>query len=39
MLMLVAERRILPLVTTALLFEYEDVLNRPEQRLAMVEAS
>jgi putative PIN family toxin of toxin-antitoxin system len=34
MLMLVAERRIVPLVTTALFFEYEDVLNRPEQRLA-----
>jgi putative PIN family toxin of toxin-antitoxin system len=34
MLMLVAERRIVPLVTTALFLEYEDVLNRPEQRLA-----
>ena len=34
MLMLVAERRIVPLVTTALFFEYEDVLNRAEQRLA-----
>ena len=30
----VAERRLMPLVTTALFFEYEDVLNRPEQRLA-----
>ena len=28
------ERRLVPLVTTALFFEYEDVLNRPEQRLA-----
>jgi putative PIN family toxin of toxin-antitoxin system len=34
MLALVAERRLVPLVTTALFFEYEDVLNRPEQRLA-----
>jgi len=34
MLTLVAERRLVPLVTTALFFEYEDVLNRPEQRLA-----
>jgi putative PIN family toxin of toxin-antitoxin system len=33
-LTLVAERRLVPLVTTALFFEYEDVLNRPEQRLA-----
>jgi predicted nucleic acid-binding protein len=33
MLTLVAERRLVPLVTTALFFEYEDVLNRPEQRL------
>src|SRR5260221_3330993 len=33
-LSLVAERRLVPLVTTALFFEYEDVLNRPEQRLA-----
>jgi putative PIN family toxin of toxin-antitoxin system len=33
-LVLVAERRLVPLVTTALFFEYEDVLNRPEQRLA-----
>src|ERR1700722_12312185 len=29
-----AERQIVPLVTTALFLEYEDVLNRPEQRLA-----
>jgi len=34
LLILVAERRIVPLVTTALFLEYEDVLNRPEQRLA-----
>ena len=34
MLTLVAERLIVPLVTTALFLEYEDVLNRPEQRLA-----
>ena len=34
MLTLVAEQRLVPLVTTALFFEYEDVLNRPEQRLA-----
>jgi putative PIN family toxin of toxin-antitoxin system len=33
-LTLVAERRLVPLVTTVLFFEYEDVLNRPEQRLA-----
>ncbi len=33
-LTLVAERRLVPLVTTALFLEYEDVLNRPEQRLA-----
>jgi putative PIN family toxin of toxin-antitoxin system len=33
-LKLVAERRLVPLVTTALFLEYEDVLNRPEQRLA-----
>jgi putative PIN family toxin of toxin-antitoxin system len=33
-LALVAERRLVPLVTTALFLEYEDVLNRPEQRLA-----
>ena len=33
-LTLVAERHIVPLVTTALFLEYEDVLNRPEQRLA-----
>jgi predicted nucleic acid-binding protein len=30
----VAERQLVPLVTTALFLEYEDVLNRPEQRLA-----
>src|ERR1700727_2368879 len=33
-LTLVAERQLVPLVTTALFLEYEDVLNRPEQRLA-----
>lgn len=33
-LALVAEQRIVPLVTTALFLEYEDVLNRPDQRLA-----
>jgi putative PIN family toxin of toxin-antitoxin system len=33
-LTLIAERRLVPLVTTALFFEYEDVLNRPEQQLA-----
>jgi putative PIN family toxin of toxin-antitoxin system len=33
-LTLVAERRLVPLVTTAFFLEYEDVLNRPEQRLA-----
>jgi putative PIN family toxin of toxin-antitoxin system len=33
-LTLVAERRLVPLVTTAVFFEYEDVLNRPEQQLA-----
>jgi putative PIN family toxin of toxin-antitoxin system len=33
-LTLVAERRLVPVVTTALFLEYEDVLNRPEQRLA-----
>jgi putative PIN family toxin of toxin-antitoxin system len=32
-LTLVAQRRLVPLVTTALFLEYEDVLNRPEQRL------
>ena len=31
---LVAGRRLTPMVTTALFLEYEDVLNRPEQRLA-----
>jgi putative PIN family toxin of toxin-antitoxin system len=33
-LTLIAERRLVPLVTTALFLEYDDVLNRPEQRLA-----
>lgn len=33
-LRLVAERRLRPLVTTALFLEYEDVLSRPEQREA-----
>jgi len=33
-LTLVAEERLSPLVTTALFLEYEDVLNRAEQRLA-----
>jgi putative PIN family toxin of toxin-antitoxin system len=33
-LTLVAEQRLVPLVTTALFLEYEDVLSRPEQRLA-----
>ena len=33
-LRLVAEQQFVPLVTTALFLEYEDVLNRPEQRLA-----
>jgi putative PIN family toxin of toxin-antitoxin system len=33
-LTLVAERQLVPLVTTALSLEYEDVLNLPEQRLA-----
>ncbi|MGH8252076.1 MAG: putative toxin-antitoxin system toxin component, PIN family [Steroidobacteraceae bacterium] len=33
-LALVAERRLVPIVTTALFLEYEDVLSRPEQRLA-----
>jgi len=33
-LTLVAERQLVPLVTTTLFLEYEDVLNRPEQRLA-----
>jgi putative PIN family toxin of toxin-antitoxin system len=31
---LVAERRIVPLVTPALFLEYEEVLKRPEQRAA-----
>jgi putative PIN family toxin of toxin-antitoxin system len=34
LLTLVAERKLVPLVTTALFLEYEDVLSRPEQRLA-----
>jgi putative PIN family toxin of toxin-antitoxin system len=33
LLMLVAEGRCVPLVTTALFLEYEDVLLRPEHRL------
>jgi putative PIN family toxin of toxin-antitoxin system len=33
LLMLVAERRCVPLVTTAMFLEYEDVLLRPEHRL------
>jgi putative PIN family toxin of toxin-antitoxin system len=32
---LVADRTVTPLVTTALLLEYEDVLKRPEQLTAM----
>ena len=34
LLALVAEERLVPLVTTALFLEYEEVLKRPEQRLA-----
>ena len=34
LLTLVAGRRLVPLVTTALFLEYEEVLLRPEQRLA-----
>ena len=34
LLELVAEERLVPLVTTALFLEYEEVLKRPEQRLA-----
>jgi putative PIN family toxin of toxin-antitoxin system len=34
LLALVAERQLVPFMTTALFLEYEDVLNRPEQRLA-----
>lgn len=34
LLELVAEQRLVPLVTTALFLEYEEVLKRPEQRLA-----
>jgi putative PIN family toxin of toxin-antitoxin system len=33
-LALVPARQLVPLVTTALFLEYEDVLNRPEQQLA-----
>ncbi len=33
LLELVAEQRVVPLVTTALILEYEEVLKRPEQRL------
>ena len=33
-LSLVAARRLVPLATTALFLEYEDVLKRPEQRMA-----
>jgi hypothetical protein len=33
-LTLVAEGHVVPLITTALFLEYEDVLNRPQQRLA-----
>lgn len=33
-LRLVARRDVVPLVTTALFLEYEDVLRRPDQRLA-----
>jgi putative PIN family toxin of toxin-antitoxin system len=35
LLVLVAERRITPLATVTLFLEYEDVLKRPEQRLAL----
>ena len=34
LLELVAEERLVPLATTALFLEYEEVLKRPEQRLA-----
>ncbi len=34
LLELVAGQRVIPLVTTALFLEYEEVLKRPEQRLA-----
>ena len=37
-LTLVAERRLVPWATTALFLEYEDVLNRPEQRFASLDA-
>lgn len=33
LLELVAEQRVVPLMTTALFLEYEEVLRRPEQRL------
>src|SRR5262245_46127464 len=33
LLRLVAEQKVVPLVTVALFLEYEDVLKRPEQRL------
>ena len=33
-LALIAERRLVPLVTTAVFLEYEEVLRRPEHRLA-----
>ena len=33
-LMLIADQRLVPLLTTAVFLEYEDVLLRPEQRLA-----
>lgn len=34
LLELIAEERLVPLATTALFLEYEEVLKRPEQRLA-----
>lgn len=34
LLRLVAQRQLVPLVTSALFLEYEEVLKRPEQRLA-----
>ena len=34
MLRLVADRRLVPLATSPLFLEYEEVLKRPEQRLA-----
>ncbi len=33
MLRLVAQQQLVPLVTSALFLEYEDVLKRPEQRV------